>query len=202
MVKEWKKKISIRRRFIDTVIIAILIRLIYSLLIPHPHHHNTKNRDVVRRNDLIQISTAINDYKNKYWERPELDNAINWITISSISKELKNFWLDKKTISDPDKESGVYWLWNARWTWEYLYLVTQDWWFILMAKTELEWWTNWIVCKDGSWLEQWYITSDTDIDYIKLCERVDKSDTCSAKDCTYTIQEEELRRIVITKSQE
>lgn len=202
MAKEWKKKISIRRRFIDTVIIAILIRLIYSLLIPHPHHHNTKNRDVVRRNDLIQISTAINDYKNKYWERLELDNAINWITISSISKELKKLWLDKKTISDPDKESKVYWLWNARWTWEYLYLVTQDWWFILMAKTELEWWTNWIVCKNGSWLEQWYITSDININDIKLCDRVDKSDICSAKDCTYTIKEEELRRIVIRESPE
>ena len=198
MDKEWKKKISIRRRFIDIVIIAISIRLIYSLLLPHQPHH-TKNRDVVRRNDLIQISTAINDYKNKYWERPELDNAINWTTTSNLPKDIM-WW--QSIPSDPNAKSEIYWLWNARWTWEYLYLVTQDWWFILMAKTELEWWTNWIVCKDGSWLEQWYITSDTDIDDIKLCDRVDKSDTCSAKDCTYTTQEEELRHIVITESQD
>ena len=107
MAKEWKKKISLRRRFVDIVFIAVLIRLIYSLLLPHPHHHGTKNRDVVRRNNLFEIERVINDYKNTYWTRPDLDNARNWITISSIWKGLKKLWLDKKALSDPDKESKV-----------------------------------------------------------------------------------------------
>lgn len=197
MAEEWKKKIPWKRYLIDIAIIAIVILLIYIFLLPHPHHH-TKNRDVVRRDDLIQISTAINEYKDKYWVRPELDNAINWMTTSSLPKDIMWWhWI----LSDPNPNSEIYWLWDAKWTWDYLYLVTQDWWFILMAKTEWEWWTNWIVCEDGSWLEQWYITSDTDINDIKLCdERVDKTDTCSTKDCTYTMQEE-LRRIVITEPQ-
>ena len=203
MAKKWKKKISIRRRFVDIVLIAILIRLLYSLL-PYPHHHSTKNKDVIRRNNLFEIETVINNYKDSYWVWPDLDNAKNGITVSSIAKTLKQLWLDKKAISDPNEESKVYWLWEAIATWEYLYLVTKkdwidDWWFILMSKADLEWWTNWIVCKDGSWLDDWYITNDTDINDIELCYWVNMSDTCSAKDCIYTTQEE-LRHIVASEN--
>ena len=198
MAEEWKKKIPWKRYLTEIGIIALVILLIYIFLLPRPNHCKGKNRDVARRDDLIQISTAINEYKDKYWVLPELDNAINWMTVSSLPRDV--MWWQSIPL-DPNPNSEIYWLWNAKWTWDYLYLVTQDWSFILMAKTEWEWQTNWIICKDGSWLEQWYITSDTDINDIKLCnKRVDKTDTCSVKDCTYTMQEE-LRRIVITEPQ-
>jgi hypothetical protein len=45
---------------------------------------------------------------------------------------------------DPLSSNLVSGLWNSSITWEYMYMVTKrnwtaDWWFVLMAKTEVEW---------------------------------------------------------------
>lgn len=200
--KPWKPKRSIRGKFIYIAILIALILPIYNLR-PRTYSAKWNIKDVVRRHDLHQIETAISNYKDINWVWPNLDNAENWTTVSSMKKELKKLWVSRKQFRDPKKETEVYWLWIARENWEYLYIVTKkdwvkNWWFVLMAKTEVEWWTNWIVCKDGSWLEQWYITNDTDINDIKLCDkRVDKSDICSPADCKYKNFNEELRYIVI-----
>ena len=200
--KCWKPKRSIRRKFIDIVILIALIALIYNLR-PRTCCVKWTNRDVARRNDLSQIETAIENYKDTYWEWPDLENAKRWTTVSSIQEILAKVWLSRWICQDPVEKNEVYWLWDAKEEWEYLYMVTkkdwlENWWFILMASTEWEGWTNWIVCKDGSWLEQWYITNDTDINDIKLCNyRVDQSDICSPADCKYKNFNEELRYIVI-----
>ena len=191
MAKEWKSKKSLRRYCIDIAIILVVIWLIYTFFRPRQYSVSGKPRDTARQEDLSEIATAINNYKDKYWVLPELDNAINWMTVSSLPRDV--MWWQSIPL-DPNPNSEIYWLWDAVWTWDYLYLLTQDWWFILMAKTEWDWWSNWVVCKDGSWLDDWYITNDTDINEIKLCKKVKQWETCSSMDCTYTI-DDELRYI-------
>ena len=87
--------------------------------------------------------------------------------------------------------------------WDYIYIVSKrngvnDAWFVLMAKTEVEGGSNWVVCKNGQWVNGWYITNDTDLAKITICRSVTKWNTCSSNSetCTYT-DEEELRYILL-----
>jgi hypothetical protein len=105
---------------------------------------------------------------------------------------------------DPLWSTQVTWIWdNAITEWEYGYIVvkknwTPNWWFVLMAKTEIEWWSNWVVCDSA-----WKITNDTDIwnKSFQICTTMKKDDTnentCSIADwvCTYG-QDGQLRYIV------
>ena len=89
---------------------------------------------------------------------------------------------------DPIK-SKVSWLWNYTWDSEgnYAYIVTkrnwtQNGWFALMAKTEVQWWSNWVVCSGTctatTSTAQGCITWGTDIAKIRLCETI-SGGTCS-----------------------
>lgn len=197
--KGWKFKKLLKRIFIDIAVLIGIIVVIYILLCPRTCCVKWTNRDVARRNDLSQIETAIENYKDTYWVRPKLDSAMNWMATSSLPKDIMWWqWIP----ADPNINSEIYWLWDGKRTWEYLYIVTkkdwvENWWFVLMAKTEWEGWSNRVVCKDGTWLGKWYITNDTDLENIVTCETHTKWDSCSAnrKACTYTAQEE-LRYIL------
>ena len=136
-----------------------------------------------------------------------MDKGANeWITIDVIEKEIKEAWMNSIPM-DPIIYNINYWLWNNYINdsamGEYLYLVakrnwTQNGWFLLMAKTEVEWWSNWIVCKDWTWLNKWYIDNETDIAKIRLCTNITQWNSCGISDeiCTYT-SEDELRYIVL-----
>ena len=157
-------------------------------------------RDVARKNDLSQVQTAIVTYQQDEWVWPGMDKwATKGIWISKIEKELMYAWM-ASIPTDPLKDNKVTWLWDG-WTTEYQYLVakrywTSNGWFILMAKTENEWWSNWVVCENKSWLENWYITNDTDLRYVTPCSDVKEGNSCSAKACTYT-NKDQLRYILI-----
>ena len=58
--------------------------------------------------------------------------------------------------------------------------------------------SNWIVCKDWTWLNKWYIDNETDIAKIRLCTNITQWNSCGISDeiCTYT-SEDELRYIVL-----
>jgi hypothetical protein len=177
-------------------------------------------RDVARKNDLAQIQTAIIVSQQDRWMWPWVNeyNLANWVTtwatkwmrISEISNNLYKAWMSSIPW-DPNSSSLVYGLWekyntkdNARknWAeWDYLYVVSTRNWvsnggFALMAKTETEWWSNWVVCENGQGLNKWYITNTTDLREVKLCSTLTKWNTCSASACTY-INEEQLRYILL-----
>ena len=93
---------------------------------------------------------------------------------------------------------------NTKWTTtnygKYLYLVAKrnwvaNWWFVLMAKTEVEWWSNWVVCTTWtyaaatSWLTWWYFTSGTDLAKVHTCKSFKKvAGSCESNkdECTYS----------------
>ena len=177
-------------------------------------------RDVARKNDLAQIQTAIIVSQQDRWMWPWVNEynlanwvitwATKWMRISEISNNLYKAWMSSIPW-DPNSSSLVYGLWekyntkdNARknWAeWDYLYVVSTRNWvsnggFTLMAKTETEWWSNWVVCENGQGLDKWYITNTTDLREVKLCSTLTKWNTCSASACTYT-NEEQLRYILL-----
>ena len=178
-------------------------------------------RDINRKNDLAQVQVAIITSQQDRWMRPGLESNIwndwfsgadKWAKIKDISKKLYSAWMSS-IPRDPNNEILAYWLWaeyrtkdlaENNWAkWDYLYLVSTrnsiKWgWFVLMAKTETEEWSNWVVCKDEQWLDKWYIKRGTDLKDITICYKIIKWDTCSsnADTCTYT-DEEELRYILL-----
>ena len=164
-------------------------------------------RDVSRKTSLSQLQSAIVTSQWDKWIWPGMDKGANeWITINVIGKEIKEAWMSYIPV-DPNIYNINYWLWNNYKNdsamWEYLYLVakrnwTQNGWFLLMAKTEVEWWSNWVVCKDWTWLNKWYIDNETDIAKMKLCTNITQWNSCGINDgtCTYT-SEDELRYIVL-----
>ena len=179
--------------------------ILAAALTPRMQSAQNRARDVARKTALSQLQSAIITSQWDKWKWPGIDNgAVKWITVSTIEKELNDAGLISVPM-DPDINNVNNWLWknykNNSATWEYLYLVTKrNWvnngWFILMAKTEVEWGSNWIVCKDKSWIDDWYIASKTDISDIKTCYEITKWEYCSAKECKYT-SEDELRYILI-----
>ncbi len=176
-------------------------------LMPRMQSAQNRARDVARKSDLAQIQTAIIVVQSDKWKWPGIDNgATKWLTISNIEKEIKEAWL-YSIPTDPIKDNPNHWLGeNYRKNvadWEYLYLVAQrngveNGGFILMAHTEVEWWSNWIVCDWEKNLKNWYIDNNTDIAKIHPCNYIVKGDTCWInKDyCTYT-NEDELRYITL-----
>jgi len=159
-------------------------------------------RDVSRKTDLSQIQVAIITSQHDKWMWPWMDKwATKWIPVSTISKELISAWMSY-VPSDSTEDKKVIWLWSANTVdWWYSYLVakrnwTNNAWFVLMAKQETAWNSNWVVCDNKSWLENWYITNDTDLANIKLCNKVEEWNSCSTSKCTYT-NDDELRYIVI-----
>ena len=162
----------------------------------------TRARDVSRKNDLSQIQTAIITSQADKWVWPGMDKwATKWIPTSNIEKELMYAWM-ASVPTDPISSNINYWLWeNNTVKWDYLYVVAKrnwvkNWWFVVMSKQELAWSSNRIVCENKSWLDNWYITNDTDLKEVTPCKDIKEWNSCSAKACTYT-SNEQLRYILI-----
>jgi hypothetical protein len=86
---------------------------------------------------------------------------------------------------------------------------TPDWWFVLMAKTEIEWWSNWAVCgetadsNDDVALKNWWIKPGTDIKEVHPCTKFTKVTetegcdmTTDQNNCKY-YEDGQLRYIVL-----
>ena len=76
-----------------------------------------------------------------------------------------------------------------------------DWWFVLMAKTETEWWTNWVVCSWAGQENKWKITTGYDLKDIQTCQTLTKVNTdgecvSNTGECKYTTTSE-LRYILL-----
>lgn len=181
--------------------------IMVAALMPRMQSAQSRARDVARKSDLSQIQTAIVTSQSDKWQWPGINTgADKWIPVSSIENELISAGM-YSVPSDPNYNNYNYWLWENyknKWAiWEYLYLVTKRNWvknggFVLMAKSEVEWWSNWVVCKNGSWLSKWYINNDTDLANVHKCMNIIKWDICSNNEwtCSYT-NKDELRYILM-----
>ena len=197
---------------VEMLIVIVIIGILIASLMPRMQSAQGRARDVARKNDLSQIQTSIITSQSDRGSWPGMPNNV-WISSSwgtpttgatgglAISQIWKNL-LDAGMTNipqDPNGSNVIYWLWNIASAtdsknWEYIYMVWKrngvaNAWFALMAKTEVEWGSNWVVCSDTNQnkVEWWYITWGTDLATIQLCGKVTQSWTCSVTsgDCYY-----------------
>ena len=197
---------------VEMLIVIVIIGILIAALMPRMQSAQWRARDVARKNDLSQIQTAIvTSYQDKWkWPGKQDDiegNPTEWMSVRKINDLLITAWMSA-VPGDPLKSNTVSWLGDTSKTlteWEYGYIVvtkngTAKWWFVLMAKTEVEWWSNRIVCGTNS--GQWTITAWMDIKDIYPCTTMKKVTTSSCKlptkwdtNCEYT-EEWQLRYIL------
>jgi len=212
---------------VEMLIVIVIIGILIAALMPRMQSAQWRARDVARKNDLSQIQTAIVTSQQDKWKWPwSGDATARVIPVENVKTELVTAWMSS-VPSDPLSSSSFKWLWDVKISsGNYWYAVlkrngTKDWWFILMAKTEIEWWSNWVVCQNWNttdaatadyanvnWVpSKWRINPDqtagTDIKNIHPCTKLtknpDDSSACStanADNCIYH-SDGELRYIVL-----
>ena len=213
---------------VEMLIVIVIIGILIASLMPRMQTAQWRARDVARKNDLSQIQTAIITSQADRGAWPGMkgnwddsNGANSWKPVSSIKDQLLAAWMSE-VPSDPNGSNNNFWLWStatdtAANLWQYLYLVSaRNWvsnaWFVLMAKTEVEWSSNWVVCTGQtagtSKLadNKWHILSSDDLANLKLCSTVSKvgqgkcasEEACksNAEDCCYA-ESWELRYILV-----
>jgi len=208
---------------VEMLIVIVIIGILIASLMPRMQSAQWRARDVARKNDLAQIQTAIITSQQDRWAFPGMQWNSWWVvnassgTIAEWSSGMivDNIWMNLQRAgmssvpTDPNGSNVNYGLWgynsgnSSAANWKYIYLVAKrNWvsnaWFALMAKTEVEWWSNWVVCQTWSDLSGGYITSGTDLAGITLCKKVSQWTTCKANvdECTY-LQTAELRYLLL-----
>ena len=177
---------------VEMLIVIVIIGILIAALLPRMSAAQGRARDVARKTALSQIQSAIVTYQGDKWKWPQCDSSDNCdakdgLDISEIKDELLAGWLNS-IPSDPLATTKVKWLWDDGSDGQFRYMVTKRNWtdnagFVLMAKTEVEWWSNWVVCDDyEDDSSDWEITSDTDIvKDILICSSVSKNTDKDAK---------------------
>ena len=194
-----KKRTVSAFTLVEMLIVIVIIGILIAALMPRMQAAQWRARDVSRKTALSQVQSAIVTSQWDNWEWPwECGEGITtncaevWMGLSAIEKELTTAWMNSVPV-DPLKTEDVSWLWNfaAGGVWnetgDYAYMVTtrnwsEKWWFVLMAKTEVEWWSNWVVC-DGDGLSKGKIAQNEDIVNIHPCTKFDKKETEGADNC-------------------
>jgi hypothetical protein len=162
------------------LIVIVIIGILIAALMPRMQAAQWRARDVSRKTALSQIQSAIVVSQWDKWAWPGMtgnkDDTLStgadmWIDVWDIETQLKSAWMN----SIPTDPLGTtVFSWVGDWQWaagQYRYIVTtrngtSNWWFVLMAKTEVEWWSNWVVCDN----DEGMITWGTDLGKILTCE--------------------------------
>ena len=190
-----KKSITKAFTLVEMLIVIVIIGILIAALMPRMQAAQGRARDVARKTALSQVQSAIVTSQWDKWIWPWQgddgcsDCAQAWIGLAKIYTWLTRAWMNSVPV-DPLK-AEVWWLGSYTWddAWNYWYMVTtrnwtENWWFVLMAKTEVEWWSNWVVCQDdcaGKDLTEWCIQAGTDITEIHPCtnfEKFEDGSTC------------------------
>ena len=180
---------------VEMLIVIVIIGILIAALLPRMSAAQWRARDVARKTALSQIQSAIVVYQGDKGARPHMEDdaspkATEWMDVSEMSQKL--LWAGMNSIpKDPLSTTTFKWIWNGTWAaWEYRYIVTKkngtdNAWFVLMAKTEVEWWSNWVVCGDNG---SWYITSESDVTNLYLCSKVEK--VAAGSGCKYSTKDD------------
>lgn len=208
-----KKSIIKAFTLVEMLIVIVIIGILIAALMPRMQAAQWRARDVSRKTALSQVQSAIVTSQWDKWEWPwqKTKWATWWISLDLISEELKTAWMN--SVPEDPLKSSITGIWEGKtFTWgNYAYIVTtrnwtKNWWFALMAKTEVEWWSNWVVCSgstctDTAWTN-WCITWGTDISKIKLCEKIELTWSTPGclndyqGTCRYT-EDSQLRYVVV-----
>ena len=195
---------------VEMLIVIVIIGILIASLMPRMQAAQWRARDVARKNDLAQLQTAIISSQSDRRVWPELESgARNGMPISGhIEQTLMDAGMSS-VPSDPNGSNSFDWLWNSTQyaNWKYGYMVSMrngvsDGWFVLMAKTETEWWTNWVVCSGaGTNIDKWGIKTGYDLKDIHLCTSLTKvtdDSQCASNtgECKYSTTSE-LRYILL-----
>lgn len=194
---------------VEMLIVIVIIGILISALMPRMQAAQWRARDVARKTALSQIQSAIVVSQWDKWRWPGCTNTgckDYAIPVSEIEEDLRRAWMNG-IPKDPLRNSSFSWLnWFTGTTdWDYAYMVARrngsdNWGFVLMAKTEVEWGSNWVICSGSSDLSGGIIKSTDDLKNITLCETVtyDPDQTCQTNtwDC-YAKSEADLRYILM-----
>ena len=202
---------------VEMLIVIVIIGILIAALMPRMQAAQWRARDVSRKTALSQVQSAIVTSQWDKWVWPwqcestdrTTDCAESGTGLSAISEELTRAGMNSVPV-DPLKSSELHWLgdFNGNEAGDYSYMVTTRngsdlWWFILMAKTEVEWGSNWVVCAEGETaFNKWYIDKWTDITEIHPCTSFVKTEgantDCKVENevCTYS-EDGQLRYIVL-----
>ena len=172
---------------VEMLIVIVIIGILIAALMPRMQAAQWRARDVSRKTALSQVQSAIVTSQWDKWRWPWCGTtgcaaANSWMDLTSIESEIKAAWMNS-VPKDPTAWNRCSWIWTAQsndaWAWEYRYIVAErnwapDWWFALMAKTEVEWWSNRVVCESATDLTGWLVQSTDDISEINLCTTVNE----------------------------
>ena len=216
-----KKRTVSAFTLVEMLIVIVIIGILIAALMPRMQAAQWRARDVSRKTALSQVQSAIVTSQWDKWKWPwqsedndcATDCAQVWMWLSAISWDLTTAWMSSVPI-DPLKTEELEWLWNFTGTpeWDYGYMITKrnwtlNWWFVLMAKTEVEWWSNWVVCdsegvtKDLTHWRIWASNAEDIVD-IHPCTTFKKDDsetvTCKIEngECYYDT-DNQLRYILL-----
>jgi prepilin-type N-terminal cleavage/methylation domain-containing protein len=210
---------------VEMLIVIVIIGILIASLMPRMQSAQWRARDVARKNDLSQIQTSIITSQadrgawpgmpwNMWKDTAGTDNttvATGWIQIKKIASTLQDAWMTQ-IPTDPNGSNDNYWFGdlnakqNTENYWQYIYMVwKRNWvkhaWFALMAKTEVEGSSNWVVCSGATTSWWWYLKHDDDLAHVTLCSSITKSTSpgsCRSNTgaCIYD-ETQELRYILL-----
>ena len=178
---------------VEMLIVIVIIGILIASLMPRMQSAQWRARDVSRKNDLAQIQTAIITSQQDRGKFPGMDkSATGWIAVSVIAEELKTAWMTQVPW-DPNQSNSVSWLWSVTSEWQYIYMVTKrnsvaNAGFALMAKTEVEGWSNWVVCDGATSIWSGKIAVWQDLAQVTTCTKLTQSNTqcwIYSWDCKY-----------------
>ena len=223
---------------VEILIVIVIIGILIWALVPRMSAAQGRARDVARKNDLSNLQAAIvvayqdlwrypctNAKWCKDWDETNWDDgtlASNWICISQLKSKLEAAWMNT-VPTDPLATNKVYWLGDSTdvTAGDYRYITVkshwiEDWWFVVMAKTEVAGSANRVTCTttDTNGTVKFTdsnngkITKDDDVKNLRLCDSITQWNECSNKvtlganniqtkrECTYK-DERDLRYIVM-----
>ena len=195
-MKNFKKGFTL----VEMLIVVVIIGILSAALLPRLQGAQSSARDAARRSDLNQLGSAILSYYNNRGEYPWPKNCTGfsklteWYTWMIPAVCIRDTLMQVVELSslptDPNKgNSFKYWPTNNEATiswWQYWYIKMKknsidDWWYLLMARSETEWWSNFVST----------IKLENDLKDVRLCtsfelwtwsEKVPENWKCTYKD--------------------
>ena len=189
---------------VEILIVIVIIGILIWALVPRMSAAQGRARDVARKNDLNQLQAAIVvSYQDKGWYpcvnswckggTVSTDNdakkADEWLNIQDFKDFLVAAWMNN-VPGDPMATNEFYGIEDRKSNaWDYMYLTIKshwitNWWFALMAKSEVEWSSNWVVCTtEENWtvkVTDGKIVSDkSDVKDFHACTSIKRSSWAS-----------------------
>lgn len=188
---------------VEMLIVVVIIGILAAALLPRLQGAQASARDTARKSDLSQLGSALVSYVNNRGELPLGTGTVKadtkMIPASEIGQDLRDVVDLSSLPTDPNKAntfSGG--AGNTIAGGQYGYMVLSKnsipkGGFVLMARSETEWGSNWVMGGTNVWA----IANTTDLSTLKVCTKFTKW-TAAANDnngnCTYK-DKSELRYI-------